>query len=65
MCALNAIKYDPLLKSYYERKTGEGKHKMNVINNVRNKLLHRICAVVQTGQEFDRNYHLRTMNTAA
>jgi len=57
MCALNAVRYDPIIKQYYERKLEEGKHKMNILNNVRNKLIHRIWAVVQSGEEYDKNYH--------
>jgi transposase len=56
MCALNAIKYDPVLKSYYQRKIAEGKHKMNVLNNVRNKLIHRIIAIVNTGEMYNKEY---------
>ena len=47
------------------RKTEEGKHKMNVLNNVRNKLIHRIYAVITTGQEYDKNYYLRNISVAA
>jgi transposase len=65
MCALNAVKYDPCLKAYYERKIGEGKHKMNVMNNVRNKLIHRIWAVVKSGQEYDKYYYLGNTEIAA
>jgi transposase len=65
MCALNAIRYDPVIKAYYERKTGEGKHRMNVINNVRNKLVHRIYAVVNTNSEYDKMYHLKYQKIAA
>lgn len=64
MCALNAVRYDPVLKEYYERKTGEGKHKMNVLNNVRNKLIQRIWAVVQHGEMYDKNY-IHSMTIAA
>lgn len=65
MCALNAVKYDPQLKLYYQRKVEEGKHKMNTLNNVRNKLIHRIYAVITTGQEYDKNYYLRNISVAA
>lgn len=65
MCALNAVIYDPQLKAYYERKTQEGKHKMNVLNNVRNKLIHRIFAVVTSRQEYNKNYNLEWSNLAA
>lgn len=52
MCALTAKKYDHEIKAYYERKVNEGKSKMLVINNVRNKLLARIFAVVKREQAF-------------
>ena len=45
-CAMAAIRFNEDLKRYYERKVGEGKNKMSVINAVRNKLIHRIFAVV-------------------
>lgn len=35
------------MKAYYEKKVAEGKPKMLVLNNVRNKLIHRICACVR------------------
>jgi len=65
MCALNAVKYDPYLKLYYQRKIEEGKHKMNILNNVRNKLIHRICAVITSGQEYDKNYYMQNWKVAA
>lgn len=65
MCALNAVKYDPVLKSYYERKTNEGKHKMNVLNNVKNKLIHRICAVVSSDTLYDKHYQIEIAEKAA
>lgn len=57
MCALNAIRYDPVIKEYYQRKINEGKHKMNVLNNVRNKLIVRIWAVIENGEMYERNYN--------
>ena len=65
MCALNAVKYDPYLKLYYQRKIEEGKHKLNVLNNVRNKLLQRICAVITSGQEYDKNYYMQNLAAVA
>ena len=47
MCALSAIRHDPELKIYFERKADEGKNKMLILNNVRNKLVLRVCAVVK------------------
>jgi transposase len=52
LCAMVAIQHDPELKTYYERKVKEGKNKMLVINAVRNKLVHRITAVVKRQTPF-------------
>jgi transposase len=46
MASLTAVKLDGDLKAYYERKVGEGKSKMSVLNAVKNKLLARVIAVV-------------------
>lgn len=54
MCALSAITSDPELKHYFERKVGEGKSKMLVINNIRNKIVHRICACVRNNKAFEK-----------
>jgi transposase len=56
LAALTAIRYDPELKTYYDRKVLEGKPKMSVINAVRFKLLARIVSVVKN----DRQYVKRT-----
>lgn len=52
LCALSAIQYDIDLKNYYNRKVEEGKSKMLVINNVRNKLVHRVCSVIKKQQPY-------------
>jgi len=54
MCALSAITSDPELKHYFERKVGEGKSKMLVINNIRNKIVHRICACIRNNKAFEK-----------
>jgi hypothetical protein len=36
-CAYAALRYDPEIKKYYERKTAEGKAPMSVINVIRCK----------------------------
>lgn len=56
LAAMVAIQYNPDLKSFYERKTGEGKHKMSVINAVRNKLIERIFACVNQNRKYEKNY---------
>lgn len=52
MSALAAINHDPEIRDYFERKVGEGKNKMLIVNNVRNKLVHRICAVIKRQQPY-------------
>src|SRR5260221_6348134 len=52
LAALTAIRYDPELKTYYDRKVLEGKSKMSVINAVRYKLLARVVSVVKNDREY-------------
>jgi transposase len=56
MAAMSAIQVKGELQTYYRRKVAEGKNKMLVLNAVRNKLIHRIYAVVQRGKKYDKNY---------
>ncbi len=56
LCALSAIKNDVELKAYFERKVAEGKNKMCVINAVRNKLVHRVFAVIRDNRSFEEIY---------
>ena len=66
MAALSAMKLDKELKLFYERKVAEGKNKMNVINAVRNKLIHRIFAVVKRATPYQKDYqpvfNIKTLN---
>jgi hypothetical protein len=59
LCAMCAIQNDPEMKSYFERKVTEGKNKMSVINAVRNKLTHRVFAVIRD----ERNYKITMLGT--
>ncbi|MCW3789568.1 IS110 family transposase [Plebeiibacterium sediminum] len=52
MCALNAKKYDPQIKLYFDKKLKEGKNKMLILNNIRNKLVHRVFAVIKRQQPY-------------
>lgn len=56
LAALTAVRHCPALKTYYERKVAEGKNKMLVLNNVRNKLVHYCFACVQKDRQYDKNY---------
>lgn len=52
MAALNALRCDVELKTYYERKKQEGKHTMLILNNVKCKLIGRAFAVINRKSEF-------------
>jgi transposase len=57
MVAMSTISSDKQLSQYYHRKVGEGKNRMLVINAVRNKIIHRLCAVIKRGTPYEKNYH--------
>jgi transposase len=47
MAAMAARRANGDLKEYFIRKVKEGKNKMSIINAIRNKLLHRVFAVIR------------------
>lgn len=49
LAAMSAIKQKGELKDYYTRKVEQGKNKMCVLNAIRNKIIRRIFAAVQSG----------------
>jgi len=50
--ALCAVTYYPEFKAYYERKIAENKNRMLILNNVRNKLIIRIAAVIKNNYPY-------------
>ena len=58
MVAMSTISSNKELSNYYARKVGEGKNKMLVINAIRNKVLHRLCAVIRRGTPYQLEYQL-------
>lgn len=56
MGAITSIQCPGELQDYYKRKVDEGKNKMAVLNAVRNKMIHRVCAVVRDNRKYDNNY---------
>lgn len=56
LSAKSAIQYDKELKSYYLKRTQNGKSKMSTINVVRNKILYRMFAVIKRQSPFIDNY---------
>ena len=55
-CARCAVQHDKELSAYYTRKIAQGKKDRVVINNVRNKLIHRIFAVVNNKIPYRADY---------
>lgn len=53
MAALRVIQIDGDMKEYYLRKVDEGKNKMSVINAVRNKIIHRVMAVIRDNRPYE------------
>lgn len=56
MCAMTAIKYDPQLKEYYQKKKEEGKNGMLVLNNIRCKIISRVFAVINRQTPYVNTY---------
>ena len=52
MSARSAITCDPEPKEYYHRKVEQGKNKMSTLNIIRNKIIHRVFAVVNRGTPY-------------
>lgn len=44
------------LNVYYQRKVAEGKNKMLVLNNIRNKIVQRVFACVKDNRKYEKNY---------
>jgi transposase len=55
-CAISAIQHNSELSAYAQRKLAEGKPRRLVINNVRNKLIQRIFAVVNSKIPYREDY---------
>lgn len=54
--AMSAIRSKGELQDYYLRKVRDGKNKMLVLNAIRNKLIHRVFAVVKRKEKYNKNY---------
>lgn len=52
MASISAIQHDSELRLYYKKKVAEGKPKLVALNNVRNKLLSRVFAVIKRGTPY-------------
>lgn len=50
--AISAIGFDPELRKYYKDRVNSGKSKMSTMNIIRNKIVHRVFAVVKRGTPY-------------
>lgn len=55
MAAMRAVRLKNELQIYYQRKVKEGKNKMAVLNAVRNKIIHRVFAVINQQRPYQIN----------
>ena len=56
--ALSAARFNPVIASYYSRLIERGKKRQIVLNNVKNKLVHIVTAMVRNKQLFDKDYKI-------
>ena len=56
LAAMSSINRPGELQDYYLRKVQSGKNKMLVLNAIRNKLIHRIFAVVREDRKYKKTY---------
>lgn len=56
LAAISSIRFTGELRTFYTRKVDQGKNKMLVLNAIRNKIIHRIFAVVRDGVPYQKNY---------
>lgn len=54
--AKSAIIHDQNIRRYYERKLAEGKNRWLIVNNIRNKMIHRIFAVQRNKQLYQVDF---------
>jgi len=51
--ARSVVVHKAEFRSYYERKKGEGKHDLCVINAIKNKILLRVASVISKGRKYE------------
>lgn len=55
LSSMTAIQRENDIREYYIRKVNEGKNKMSVLNAVRNKIIHRVYAVIKNKTFYKNN----------
>ena len=56
LCSRCSIKYNKDMRQYYMRKKAEGKPTYLVLNNIANKMLRTIYAILESGERYDPDY---------
>lgn len=56
--ALAAVRFNPNIAAYYARMLKRGKKKQVALNNVKNKLIHLMTALVREKSGYDKNYKI-------
>lgn len=57
LCSMRVIQLKGEMQDYYKRKVEEGKSKMSVLNAISNKIVARMCAVIENNKPYE-NYLL-------
>jgi hypothetical protein len=60
---MSAIRLDNELRTYYLRKVEEGKNNMSVLNAIRNKIIHRIFALIKNENFYQKDFSCRRNRT--
>ena len=58
LATLVTIRKGGIMYEFYQRKVTEGKHKMSVINAIRNKLIHLLLACIKNDTMYQKNYKI-------
>lgn len=56
LAAMSAIRLENDLRKYYLRKIEEGKNKMSILNAIRNKIIHRIFALIKNETFYQKDF---------
>lgn len=56
LAAMRVVQLEGEMRTFYLRKVQEGKNKMTVINALRNKIIHRVMAVINQNRPYQKDY---------
>lgn len=58
LSARSAIQFNPEMKAYYHRRLEEGKSKTSTLNIIRNKIIHRMFAIIKRQEPYNLEYKI-------